>query len=101
MENKGRIWQIYQALPKLDCGRCRYESCGKYARALAEGRAPADLCVAGGAPVAFKIRIIMEAGALPREMREEEIKTLKDRVRRIQLEIRRIKSEIHKPSTPT
>ena len=30
---------IYEALPKLDCGLCGYGNCGQFARAVAEKRA--------------------------------------------------------------
>ncbi len=36
---KDRIKSIYEALPKLDCGRCGYANCGRFARAVAEGKA--------------------------------------------------------------
>jgi hypothetical protein len=36
---KERIRNIYEALPKLNCGLCGYENCGQFARAVAEGRA--------------------------------------------------------------
>ena len=36
---KDRIREIYQALPKLNCGLCGYGSCGRFARAVAEGKA--------------------------------------------------------------
>jgi len=36
---KDKIKSIYEALPKLDCGRCGYANCGRFARAVAEGKA--------------------------------------------------------------
>lgn len=36
---KEKIRKIYEALPKMNCGLCGFESCGKFARAVAEGRA--------------------------------------------------------------
>jgi hypothetical protein len=36
---KDRIKQIYEALPHLNCGLCGFESCGQFAKAVAEGRA--------------------------------------------------------------
>jgi len=34
-----KIKRIYQSLPQRDCGFCGFDSCGKFARAVAEGRA--------------------------------------------------------------
>ncbi|MCK4368405.1 MAG: hypothetical protein KAV68_01870 [Dehalococcoidales bacterium] len=39
VSTKERIGKIYEALPRMDCGLCGFESCGKFARAVAEGRA--------------------------------------------------------------
>jgi Na+-translocating ferredoxin:NAD+ oxidoreductase RNF subunit RnfB len=39
VSSKEKIKRIYQALPKMNCGLCGFESCGKFARAVAEGRA--------------------------------------------------------------
>jgi len=39
VSTKSRIKRIYEALPKMDCGQCGFESCGKFARAVAEGNA--------------------------------------------------------------
>ena len=39
MTDKEKIRQIYEALPKLNCGLCGFGSCGQFARAVAEGRA--------------------------------------------------------------
>jgi len=42
--NKEKIREIYEVLPKLNCGFCGFETCGKFARAVAEGRAPPFGC---------------------------------------------------------
>jgi Na+-translocating ferredoxin:NAD+ oxidoreductase RNF subunit RnfB len=39
VNTKDRIKRIYEALPKTDCGRCGFESCAKFARSVAEGKA--------------------------------------------------------------
>ncbi len=36
---KDKIKHIYEALPHLNCGLCGFESCGQFAKAVAEGRA--------------------------------------------------------------
>ena len=33
------IRKVYEALPKLNCGLCGYGNCGKFARAVVEGKA--------------------------------------------------------------
>jgi Na+-translocating ferredoxin:NAD+ oxidoreductase RNF subunit RnfB len=37
--NKEKIREIFEVLPKLNCGFCGFGSCGQFARAVAEGRA--------------------------------------------------------------
>jgi len=37
--SRKKIRNIYEALPKLNCGLCGYGNCGQFARAVAEGRA--------------------------------------------------------------
>ena len=37
--SKEKIREIYEALPKLNCGLCRFGNCGQFARAVAEGEA--------------------------------------------------------------
>ena len=39
ISNKDKTRQIYDILPQLNCGLCGYENCGKFAKAVAEGRA--------------------------------------------------------------
>ncbi len=56
---KDKIKKIYEVLPKLDDQRCGYRSCGEFARAVAEGRAPCSGCVSGGPAVAARVCEIM------------------------------------------
>ncbi len=56
---KEKIKKIYEVLPKLDDQRCGYKSCGQFARAVAEGKAPCYGCVSGGSEVAAKVCEIM------------------------------------------
>jgi Na+-translocating ferredoxin:NAD+ oxidoreductase RNF subunit RnfB len=39
VSNKEKIREIYEVLPKLNCGFCGFGTCGQFARAAAEGRA--------------------------------------------------------------
>jgi Na+-translocating ferredoxin:NAD+ oxidoreductase RNF subunit RnfB len=38
VSTKEKIRKIHEALPKMNCGLCGFESCGKFARAVAEGK---------------------------------------------------------------
>jgi len=58
---KEKIRKIYEVLPKLDDQQCGYKSCGEFARAVAEGKAPCYGCVSGGPGVAAKVCEIMGA----------------------------------------
>jgi hypothetical protein len=60
-DRKERIRKIYEVLPKLDDRKCGYKTCGEFARAVAEGKAPCDGCVTGGSEVAAKVCEIMGA----------------------------------------
>ena len=65
MENKGdikeKIKKIYEVLPKLDDKRCGYRTCGEFARAVAEEKAPCDGCITGGPGVSVRVCAIMGA----------------------------------------
>jgi len=63
---KEKIRKIYEVLPKLDDQRCGYRTCGEFARAVAEGKAPCYSCVSGGPEVATKVCELMGA-KLPQE----------------------------------
>jgi hypothetical protein len=58
---KEKIRKIYEVLPKLDDQRCGYRTCGEFARAVAEGKAPCYGCASGGPQVAAKVCEIMGA----------------------------------------
>jgi len=58
---KEKIKKIYDVLPKLDDQRCGYRTCGEFARAAAEGKAPCYGCISGGPEVAAKVCEIMRA----------------------------------------
>jgi hypothetical protein len=58
---KEKIRKIYEVLPKLDDRQCGYKSCGEFARAVAEGKAPCYGCFSGGPEVAAKVCEIMGA----------------------------------------
>jgi hypothetical protein len=58
---KEKIRKIYEVLPKLDDQRCGYKSCGEFAKAVAEGKAPCYGCVTGGPEVAAKVCEIVGA----------------------------------------
>lgn len=50
---------VREALPGNNCGGCGYAGCDGLAKAIAEGKAPADACPVGGAPVAANVAKIM------------------------------------------
>jgi hypothetical protein len=58
---KEKIKKIYDVLPKLDDQRCGYKTCGEFARAVVEGKAPCHGCVSGGPVVAAKVCEIIGA----------------------------------------
>jgi electron transport complex protein RnfB len=60
-----RVEQLEGVLPGVNCGACGYAGCNALARALSEGKAPANACVPGGAEVAKAVARILgvEAGA--------------------------------------
>jgi hypothetical protein len=60
-DTKEKIRKIYEVLPKLNDQQCGYKSCGEFARAVAEGKAPCYGCVSGGPEVAAKVCEIMGA----------------------------------------
>ena len=61
MDVKEKTREIYEVLPKLDDQRCGYKTCGEFARAVADRKAPCYGCVSGGPEVAAKVCEIMGA----------------------------------------
>lgn len=66
VEIKQKTKEIYEVLPKLDDGRCGYKTCGAFAKAVVEGRAPCYGCVSGAHQVAAKVCQIMDV-TVPKE----------------------------------
>jgi len=56
---KEKTRKIYEVLPRLDDQRCGYKTCGEFAKAVADGKAPCYGCVSGGPEVAAKVCEIM------------------------------------------
>ena len=63
-DTKDRIRRIYQALPQLNCGQCGYGSCGRFARAVAEGEASPFGCRQDPA-VGYRIRQVLAGRTAP------------------------------------
>jgi hypothetical protein len=61
MSSKEKVREIYEVLPKLDDQRCGYKTCGEFARAVADRKAPCYGCVSGGPEMAAKVCEIMGA----------------------------------------
>lgn len=53
------VEKIAEALPGANCGGCGYSGCSGYAEAVASGKAAANLCKPGGAPVTEAVSRIM------------------------------------------
>jgi electron transport complex protein RnfB len=65
-----RVEEVERVLPGVNCGACGYAGCNALARALAEGKAPANACVPGGADVAKAVARILgvDAGAVEKRI---------------------------------
>ena len=61
------IEQVEQALPGINCGACGLAGCSTYAKAVVEGRAPANACIAGGQTTARRVAEIMGVETSPAE----------------------------------
>lgn len=55
VEKNPLVEKIRAVLPGADCGACGFAGCDAFAEAVAEGKAPANGCVAGGASVAVAV----------------------------------------------
>lgn len=54
-----RIEQINEAVPGANCGGCGFAGCASFARAVVQGKAPANGCPVGGPETAASIAKIM------------------------------------------
>ena len=55
-----KLKDIIKVLPLENCGKCGFPSCGAFAKAVLEGKAPADGCAVGKDEVAEKIKEILK-----------------------------------------
>ena len=59
VETDEKLAKLSEALPGANCGGCGYSGCPGYAKALAAGEAPPDLCKPGGSETAENIGEIL------------------------------------------
>ncbi|MFH1136061.1 MAG: RnfABCDGE type electron transport complex subunit B [Pseudomonadota bacterium] len=71
-----KITEIEENLPGANCGGCGFAGCSGAAVAIAEGKAPANVCVAGGPGVWAKVAEVM---GVAMELREREVAKVKCR----------------------
>ena len=107
--NKEKIREIYEVLPKLNCGFCGFDTCGKFARAVAEGRASPFGCrqnpwsgyriseIVGMKVPAYSYRFHptflspLGVGSSPQDLREQ-VRTLSQNVENILGRIEKLKA---------
>jgi len=65
-----KVAEIEGILPGVNCGGCGYAGCGEYAKAIAAGDTPINLCAPGGAEVLQKLAAATgrQAGASERQV---------------------------------
>ncbi len=61
------VEKITEALPGANCGGCGFSGCEGYAKAVADGTAPTNLCKPGGYEVTLAVSSIMGVSAEPAE----------------------------------
>jgi len=59
VEMEPKIEQIYQSLPRIDCGTCGFAGCSSYAKAVAANPELIGRCAPGGPTLASKIGEIL------------------------------------------
>ncbi len=62
-----KVAEIEGILPGVNCGGCGYAGCADYAKAVASGAAPINLCAPGGAEVLHKLAAAMGQDAVAGE----------------------------------
>ena len=65
VEGNPLIGKVGAILPQTQCGQCGYPGCAPYAEAVATGKAPINLCVPGGNPVAHGIAELLGVEFVP------------------------------------
>lgn len=65
--------RIEKLLPGINCGQCGYPGCQAYAKALADGKAHANLCKPAGADVAKQIASMLGINSGDVEDYEEQL----------------------------
>jgi Na+-translocating ferredoxin:NAD+ oxidoreductase RNF subunit RnfB len=97
-KTKDKIRRIYDALPQRDCGFCGFNSCGQFARAVAEGKASPFGCKQNPG-AGYIINEILGAGAPPGRLKTasaeglgQEIQRLSERADDILVRIERLKA---------
>lgn len=64
-----RVEEVERVLPGVNDGGCGYPSCSQFARAVVEGKAPVNGCVAGGEDTALALAEVMGVEAVIGEKR--------------------------------
>ncbi len=64
-----KIAEVEGILPGVNCGGCGFAGCADYAKAIATGAAPVDLCAPGGAEVLHKLAAAMGQEAVAGEQK--------------------------------
>ncbi len=67
VEADPKIDEVEENLAGANCGGCGFASCRNAAEAVVAGKAPTNLCVAGGPPVAERVAAVMGVAAVYRE----------------------------------
>ena len=68
-----RIEEVKAVLPGANCGGCGYPGCAAAAAAVVAGRAPVEVCIAGGNETARQVARIMGAEVFHKEPRIAEV----------------------------
>lgn len=68
VETDPRVDQVLEVLMGTNCGACGYPGCQVAAEAVVEGKAPVDVCLAGGPGTAEAVAEVMGVEAKTREM---------------------------------
>lgn len=92
---KQQIKRIYQALPQRDCGFCGFDGCGKFARAVAEGRASPFGCKQNP-QVGYVINEILGGGVPAHQPKTASLEGLGQEVRKLSKDVADILVRIEK-----